>query len=78
MRKSLVYLFVLLLISSCAQGQRQNDFYGTWVNDEGSKMEYLITSTIFTSTYTPRTVSLMNPVDQNTFEIFSWVCYILP
>jgi len=71
--KKLVFVFLAVLFFSCTESHVQSDFYGTWVNTEnGNKMEYAITGTIFTSTYTPRNPTLIAPIERNTFEIFSW------
>jgi len=74
MKKLLFALFVAVFVFSCTQSQKQSDFYGTWICDsgDGNKMEYLITSTIFNSTWTPAWVTYVSPIEQNTLEIFSW------
>ena len=64
--KKLVFVLSAILLSSHIQAQSQSDFYGTWIYDNGtSKMERVITSTIFISSSSPN-------FEQNTFEIFSW------
>jgi len=72
MKNLVLALLTAVLISSCTQTQSQNDFYGTWVFDDEGKMEYFITATIFTTTWTPELVSYVAPVEKDTFEIFSW------
>jgi hypothetical protein len=72
MKKVFFVLFTVVFISLCA-AQSQSDYYGTWVyEDNNGKMEYFITATIFTATYTPRLISYISPITKNTFEIFSW------
>jgi len=73
MRK-LWFVFGVMLILSCTQNQAQNDFYGTWVNQDNdtsldAKMEYTITASTFTAIYTDN--SPWSP-RRTVFEIFSW------
>jgi len=72
--KKLVFLLILpIFLVCCTQAKSQSDFYNTWVSiNDGGKMEYLITATIFTSTWTPVWITYISPVEKQTFEIFSW------
>jgi len=72
--KKLVLVFLAVFVSACTKAQTQNDFFGTWLyeSENGSKMEYVVTSTIFTTTYTPHILTLISPVERYTYEIFSW------
>jgi len=87
MKKLGFILFITAFVLSCTQAQSQNDFHGKWIYEidadsevsakigrsvGGGKMEFTISAKTFTSVWTPSWVTYVSPVEENTFEIFSW------
>jgi len=68
--KKLAFVFFATIIFSCTPNQNKNDFFGTWVfENDGSKMEYIISASTLTAIYTDN--SPWSP-RRTVFEIFSW------
>lgn len=78
MKKLAFAVLTALLISTCSQGQTQNDFYGDWVYTEvgtlggENKMECTITASTFTTTFTFELNTSFSPPRRTVYEIFSW------
>jgi len=72
MKKISFALLAMIFILSCTQAQTQNDFYGKWIFQNEGKMEYSISGKTLTSVWTPALITYVTPVEENTFEIFSW------
>jgi len=72
MKKLSFVLFAMALVVSYTQAQSQNDFYGKWIYQNEGTMEFTISGKTFTSVWTPSWVTYVTPVEENTFEIFSW------
>jgi len=82
-KKIFILIIVFLIILIIYRGYREksnspNDLYGTWVYTEigtlggQNKMEYIITASTFTITFTFEITNSFSPPSRTVFEIFSW------